>query len=104
MVTTKNNQIRDEIERLSKKIEQNTATIKEYYRYEELLLRVGLPKESITENLDKANYKSWEDLMSARSKVGKLREENLKASVVGGIVGLALAIALAYLFIKQFED
>ena len=104
MMVAINNQTYKKIEELSQKIEVNTATLDEYYKYEELLLKAGTPKKSIEQNLKKANYKSWEDLISARNKVGRLREENLKASVVGGIVGLALGIALAYLFLSQFED
>lgn len=96
-----NNQIYTELESLSQKIEFNTASISDYQRYEELLLTAGLPKDYILSYLKRGNMKSWEELIKARKKQGKLSEENLKMTVVGGLLGLAIGLFVMFLFAKE---
>ena len=92
-----NNQIYSELGILSQKIEDNTASVQDYNRYEELLLNAGLQKEYILSYLKKADLKSWEDLIKARNKQGKLREENQKMNAVGGLLGIAIGLFVIYL-------
>ena len=81
----------NELEVISKKIENNTATIEDYKRYEYLLQSGGLSHDYIYSYLIRAGFNSWEDFIAARKK----KENNDKeASLVGAIIGLGLGLLL----------
>ena len=91
-----NNQIISELELLSRKIEQNTATLEDYKRYEVLLLNGGLSHNYIFSYLNQAGFRTWEDFVAARQK--KQNDKDKEAALVGGLVGLGLGLLLLGLF------
>jgi hypothetical protein len=99
MTKMKNQMIINELELLSNKIEQNTATLDDYRRYELLLLNGGLSHDYIYSYLNRVGFNTWEDFISARQQ--KERDKNIEASVVGGLIGLGLGLLLVGLFGKK---
>lgn len=91
------NDLSHELEVLTHKIEQNTATITEYHRYELLLKEGGLSSEYIFSYLRRAGFNSWQELVDARKdKEGKKETQN--AVAIGGLLGLGLGLLLAGIF------
>jgi hypothetical protein len=82
----------NEVEFLSQKIEQNTATIEDYKKYENLLLNGGFTHEYIFSNLNRAGFWNWEEFIAARQK--KEKDKDTEANIVGGLIGIGLAILL----------
>ena len=91
------NQLYNEIDDLTKKIQHNTATLVDYKRYEVLLLNEGLPRDYIFSYLNKAGFNTWEEFIRAREIKQQLAEENQKSMVIGGLVGIGLGLLLARL-------
>ncbi len=89
-------EIKNELETISQKIEYNTATVKDYMRYEELLKFGGLTHTYIFSYLRKAGFGSWEEFYHARQQ--KENRTDTEAKVVGGLIGLGLGILLLSLF------
>ncbi|HPV56646.1 MAG TPA: hypothetical protein PKW61_05925, partial [Tenuifilaceae bacterium] len=54
-----------ELEYLTKKIENNQANLNDYQKYEEILLKGGLPKSIIENNLRKAGFNTWSEFVNA---------------------------------------
>lgn len=79
-----------ELEQLTHKIENNTATLQDYERYEALLLQGGLPLDYIYSYLDRAGFNSWEGFLAARQS--KARREMIGGAIIGGLVGLGLGV------------
>lgn len=79
-----------ELEQLTHKIENNTATLQDYERYEVLLLQGGLPREYIYSYLRRAGFNSWEEFLAARKN--KARREMISGAIIGGLVGLGLGV------------
>lgn len=86
-----------ELEVLSHKIEQNTASLTDYKRYELILQEGGLSHEYIFHSLNKAGFNSWEELVEARKQKEK-RNSDIEAGIVGGLVGIGLGLLLAGIF------
>jgi hypothetical protein len=91
-----NNQIISELELLSYKIGQNTATLEDYKRYEVLLHNGGLSHDYIFSYLNQAGFRTWEDFIAARRK--KQNDKDKEATLVGGLIGLGLGLLLLGIF------
>ena len=78
-----------ELEELTQRIEDNTATLRDYQRYESLLLHAGVPREYIYSYLTRAGFDSWEAFVEARQS--KMWNE-IGGTVVGGLIGLGLGL------------
>ena len=81
-------QIRNELESLTKKIEQNTANLEDYKRYEVLLTSGGVNHNYIFTYLNKAGFRGWEEFIAARQK------KQTEANTVGALIGLGLGLLL----------
>lgn len=92
-----NNNFKSELELLSRKIENNSATLEDYKRYEALLRNGGLSHDYIFLNLNRAGFNTWEEFLLARQAKEK-RKSNIEAGVVGGLVGLGLGLLLIGIF------
>lgn len=90
------NNLGHELEFLSKKIEQNTANLNDYHRYEALLRDGGLSHDYIFSYLNKAGFNSWEEFLNARNK--KQKDKDADATIVGGLIGLGLGLLLLGIF------
>lgn len=84
------------LENLTKKIEKNQADINDYQKYEDILLKGGLPKSIIDQSLKDAGFETWIDFVSARQD--KEKEKNIESAVIGGLIGLGLGLLIAALF------
>ena len=90
------NNLITELDVLSKKIEQNSASLSDYTRYETILLKGGLSHDYIFHSLNKAGFSTWEQFISARNK--KENNVDAEAGVVGGLIGLGLGLLLLGIF------
>ena len=90
-----NIQILNELETLTHKIENNTATLDDYKRYEVLLLNGGLSHDYIFSYLDRAGFKNWDEFVTVRQN--KEKNQQIEAVVIGGLVGLGLALLIVAL-------
>ncbi len=90
------NNILSELELLSQKIENNSALLEDYKRYEALLLNGGLSHDYIFLNLNKAGFNTWEEFVQARKK--KERDKDIEAGIVGTLIGLGLGMLLMGIF------
>ncbi len=86
----------NELEMLSNKIEANSADLKDYKRYENILLNSGLSKTYIYNFLNRAGFKTWEEFAFARKD--KEKEKNISSAIIGGIIGLGLGLILNSIF------
>lgn len=84
-------EIISELEALTQKIEKNTASLADYKRYEALLQNGGLSHGYIFSYLNRAGFKTWEDLITARQQKQK---DYSDGTLVGGLIGLGLGILL----------
>jgi hypothetical protein len=85
-----------ELEVLTQKIEKNSAELNDYKRYEELLQKGGLSTEYIYSYLNRAGFNDWNELINARKD--REKKETSNAVVVGGIIGLGIALLIAGIF------
>jgi hypothetical protein len=90
------NNLYHELEILTRKIEQNTATLDDYNRYETILLQGGLSSDYIHSYLIRAGFSNWNDLVLARRN--KEQEKSQNAGVIGALVGLGLGLLIAEIF------
>ena len=86
----------NELEVLTKKIENNTAELKDYKKYELLLQQGGLTSQYIFSYLNRAGFNNWNELIEARKD--KEKRETSNAMVVGGIIGLGVGLLLTGIF------
>lgn len=84
-----------ELENLAGKIENNTANLADYRRYEQILTNAGLPRTYIFSYIKRAGFFSWEEFIKARIHQERAHQENQKAMAVGGLVGIGLGLILA---------
>jgi hypothetical protein len=84
--------IHAEIERLSQKIRNNTATLSEYQRYEQLLVDNGLPLNFVRSSLEKSGYRSWEELIRIRKD--ETRDRYRETDTIGWLIGFGKSILL----------
>jgi hypothetical protein len=94
-MVTNNRNYYAELESLANKIENNTANLADYRRYEQLLANAGLPRTYIFSYVKRAGFSSWEEFIKARILQEKVHQENQKAKAVGGLVGIGLGLLLA---------
>lgn len=82
----------EEIDLLSGRIRNNTATLSDYYRYEQLLTDGGMPYEFIQKVLDRVGFHTWEELLQMRqdSERDKFNESTAVGSVLGFGTGYKL--------------
>ncbi|MEP2936864.1 MAG: hypothetical protein ABJM06_00620 [Gilvibacter sp.] len=95
------NNLYDELEVLTQKIENNTANLDDYNRYESILLQGGLSLDYIHSYLNRAGFRDWNDLVLARRS--KEVEKSTNAGVIGAIIGLGLGLLIAELFGDRSE-
>jgi len=86
----------NELEVLTQKIENNSAEFDDYKRYEFLLQKGGLSTEYIYSYLNRAGFKNWNELINARKN--KEKKETSNAVVVGSLIGLGIGLLLAGIF------
>lgn len=86
----------DELEALTQKIENNSARLEDYKRYEGLLEKGGLSTEYIYSYLNRAGFNNWDELINARK--GREKKETSNAVVIGGLIGLGIGLLLAGIF------
>ena len=91
------NNLYNELEVLTQRIEQNSANLEDYQRYEFLLKKGGLSKDYIYSYLNRAGFNNWNELINAR-KEKENKKELTNATVVGGIIGIGLGLLLAGIF------
>ncbi|NOZ46659.1 MAG: hypothetical protein GXO79_07725 [Chlorobi bacterium] len=91
------NNLYNELEVLTQKIEKNSADLKDYQRYELLLKKGGLSTEYIYSYLNRAGFNNWNELIDAR-KNKENKKELTNATVIGGIIGIGLGLLLAGIF------
>lgn len=91
------NNLYNELEVLTQRIEKNSANLEDYQRYELLLTKGGLTTEYIYSYLNRAGFNNWNELIIAR-KNKENKKEVTNATVVGGIIGIGLGILLAGIF------
>ncbi len=84
-----------ELEALTFRIDNNSASLDDYKRYELLLVNAGLPKQYMYDYLRRAGFSNWDDFVKARKVKEKTHQENIESTVVGGIIGLGLGLLLA---------
>jgi hypothetical protein len=94
MVTISRN-LYTELESLTFRIDNNSASLDDYKRYELLLVNAGLPKHYIYDYLRRAGFSNWDDFVRARKIKEQSHQENLETAVVGGIIGLGIGLLLA---------
>lgn len=87
----------NELEVLSKKIEQNTATLTDYKRYEQILLEGGLSHDYIFHSLSQAGFDTWEEFVEARKRKQR-KSDDLESGLIGGLVGIGLGLLLIGIF------
>lgn len=90
------NNLITELDVLSRKIEQNTASLSDYKRYETILLKGGLSHNYIFNSLNQAGFETWEQFIAARKK--KEKNDDVEAGIVGGLIGLGLGMLLIGIF------
>ncbi len=90
------NNLYNELEALTKKIEYNTAELQDYKRYELLLEQGGLTSNYIFSYLKRAGFDNWGELIEARKD--KEKKETSNAVVVGGLIGLGIGLLLLGIF------
>jgi hypothetical protein len=90
-----NKELYSELENITQKIEQDTATLSDYQRYELLLLQGGLTKEYIYSYLNKAGFNSWQEFIDARKD--KEKKELVGAVTIGGLIGLGVGLLIKWL-------
>lgn len=81
-------QLKNELEALTQKIEQNSANLDDYKRYETILTSGGLSHTYIFSYLNRAGFRTWEEFIAARKK------KAAEANTVGALIGLGLGILL----------
>lgn len=86
----------NELDHLCQKIENNSAKLVDYQRYEFLLTQGGLSRDYIFSYLNRAGFNNWQDLINARDN--QETKEIFKAVAIGGLVGLGLGLILTGLF------
>jgi hypothetical protein len=96
----------DEINHLSNKIDNNTAHLEEYERYESLLLSAGLTKGQIRSKMNNYGYLNYQQYLEARANaVTKEHRKVVNVSIVAGLVVLStlvmILIARGSLAIKE---
>jgi len=91
------NNLYNELEVLTQRIEKNSADLEDYQRYELLLNKGGLSTEYIYSYLNRAGFNNWNELINAR-KNKENKKELANATVVGGIIGIGLGLLLAGIF------
>ncbi len=90
---------KQEFDQLSNKIKHNSATIDDYYRYENVLRSKGYSDEQIWSRLKNQGIYSWEEYLDRRNKAQGREEKNtLEVLILGGLLGLGLALVLDGLF------
>ena len=86
----------NELEVLTNKIEDNSADLDDYKKYESLLNQGGLSIEFIHSHLNKAGFNNWNELIEARKS--KERKETSNAMVIGALIGLGIGLLLTGIF------
>lgn len=89
-------QLINELVLLTNKIQQNTADIQDYIRYEKLLTQGGLPSEKAQMLLKRAGFSNWSEFYNARNNV--INSKKVEANIIGGLVGLGVGLLIASLF------
>ena len=89
------NQIYHELEVLTQKIEQNTASLSDYKRYETILINAGLPREYIFSYLQRAGFTTWDDFYRARTIKAQANQEKLEAIAIGGLIGIGIGLLIS---------
>ncbi len=84
-----------ELEILTQKIESNEATLKDYKRYEELLINGGLSRDYIFSYLRRAGFNTWEEFAQARKTKENERKERNESLTVAAIVGIGIALLIS---------
>jgi hypothetical protein len=93
-------QLYNELERLTLLIEDNSASIEDYARYEFLLTNAGLPREYIYSYLARAGFTNWNDLVQERRNKQK-KQTKIEEVVIAGLIGLGLGVLFAALLEKN---
>ena len=89
----------NQLERLTKKIEDNTASLQDYQQYESILRKGGLTHDYIFSYLQKAGFNSWVDFVKARKNI-EYKERTLPVAI-GGIIGIGVGLLLMGVFSKE---
>jgi hypothetical protein len=92
-----NPQTYNELEILTQKIEQNTANLSDYKRYETILVNAGLSRDYIFSYLQKAGFTTWNDFYRARNIKAKANQETLEAIAIGGLIGIGIGLLISTL-------
>ena len=91
-----NKQIIKELELLTQKIENNSANVDDYKKYERLLTIGGLSHNTIFSYLERSGFHNWNEFYNARNN--KIRSKNIEAGIIGGLIGLGLGLLISVLF------
>jgi hypothetical protein len=86
-----NSSLINELNVLTEKIEQNTAALEDYKRYEVILLNGGFRRDYIFSYLNRIGLQTWEDFVAIRQKNKKDLDH---ASAIGGIIGMGWGLIL----------
>ena len=93
-------QIIFEIETLSSKIKNGTATLLDYKQYECLLLNNGFNELEVRSDMLKYRFTNYEDYLKARNApADKRQEKEVGVYIVASL--LALGLVAIYLLLKK---
>lgn len=92
---TINPQLYTELENLTIRIENNSANLKDYLRYEQILINAGLPREYIFSYLQRAGFSTWQEFINARNIKQQIQKEKLESLAIGGLIGIGIGLLLS---------
>ncbi len=91
-----NKNLINELEVITHKIENNSAFLEDYKRYEVLLTKGGLSHDKIFTYLNRAGFNNWTDFYNERNS--KVKSKNIEAGIIGGLIGLGIGLIISALF------
>jgi hypothetical protein len=87
----------NELEQLTKLIENNRASLENYKRYEQILINGGLSRDFIFSYLNRAGFNSWEEFVNARQNKESEVKEKKESWAVAAIIGIGIGLLISAL-------
>jgi hypothetical protein len=87
----------NELEQLTELIENNSASLENYKRYEQILINGGLSRDFIFSYLNRAGFNSWEEFVNARQNKESEVKEKKESWAVAAIIGIGIGLLISAL-------